>query len=51
MDDDGSGVGDGCGALDADDQPLLDLLDALVNDRGPTVADEALGVNYRTVTL
>jgi len=28
----------------------LDLLDALVNDRGPTGAAEALGVNYRTVT-
>ena len=50
MDDDGPGVGDGCGAGDADDQPLLDLLDALVNDRGPTGAAEALGVNYRTVT-
>ena len=50
MDDDGLGVEDGCGARDADDQPLLDLLDALVNDRGPTGAAEALGVNYRTVT-
>ena len=50
MDDDGPGVGEGCGAGDADDQPLLDLLDALVNDRGPTGAAEALGVNYRTVT-
>ena len=50
MDDDGPGVGDGCGAVDAGDQPLLDLLDALVNDRGPTGAAEALGVNYRTVT-
>ena len=29
---------------------LLDLLAALVNDRGPTGAAEALGVNYRTVT-
>jgi len=28
----------------------LDLLDALVNDRGPTGAAEALGVNYRTVS-
>lgn len=36
--------------MDADDQPLLDLLDALVNDRGPTGAAEALGVNYRTVS-
>ena len=50
MDDDGPGVGDGCGAEDAGDQPLLDLLDALVNDRGPTGAAEALGVNYRTVS-
>ena len=50
MHDDGPGVGDGCGAGDAGDQPLLDLLDALVNDRGPTGAAEALGVNYRTVT-
>ena len=50
MDDDGPGVGDVCGAGDADDQPLLDLLDALVNDQGPTGAAEALGVNYRTVS-
>ena len=50
MNDDGPGVGDGCGSGDADDQPLLDLLDALVNDRGPTGAAEALGVNYRTVS-
>ena len=50
MDDDGPGVGTGDGAVDAEDQPLLDLLDALVNDRGPTGAAEALGVNYRTVT-
>ena len=32
------------------DDLLLDLLDALVNDRGPTGAAEALGVNYRTVS-
>ena len=50
MDDDGPGVETGDGAVDADDQPLLDLLDALVNDRGPTGAAEALGVNYRTVS-
>ena len=50
MDDDGPGVGDGSGAREAGDQPLLDLLDALVNDQGPTGAAEALGVNYRTVT-
>ena len=29
--------------------PLLDLLDALVNDRGKVAAAEALGVNYRTL--
>ncbi len=50
MDDDGPGVGTGDGAVDAGDQPLLDLLDALVNERGPTGAAEALGVNYRTVS-
>ena len=49
MDDDGPGAGDECGAGDADDQPLLDLLDALVNDRGPTGAAGALVVNCRTV--
>ena len=32
------------------DQPLLDLLDALVNDRGRVATAEALGVNYRTMT-
>ena len=31
------------------DQPLLDLLDALVNGRGRVAAAEALGVNYRTM--
>ena len=31
------------------DTPLLDLLDALVNDRGRVAAAEALGVNYRTM--
>ena len=31
------------------DAPLLDLLDALVNDRGRVAAAEALGVNYRTM--
>ena len=41
-------VGEGAG--DAADQPLLDLLDALVDDRGRVAAAEALGVNYRTVT-
>ena len=37
------------GAGDDAGQPLLDLLDALVNERGWTGAAEALGVNYRTV--
>ena len=31
------------------DAPLLDLLDALVNDRGRVATAEALGVNYRTM--
>ena len=49
MDGNGPGFGDADGAGDDADQPLLDLLDSLVNDRGPTGAAEALGVNYRTV--
>ena len=31
------------------DDPLLDLLDALVESRGKVAAAEALGVNYRTM--
>ena len=31
------------------DAPLLDLLDALVSDRGKVAASEVLGVNYRTL--
>ena len=31
------------------DFPLLELLDALVNDRGRVATAEALGVNYRTM--
>ena len=34
---------------DGDDALLLDLLDALVNDRGRTAAARDLGVNYRTL--
>ena len=34
---------------DGDDTPLLDLLDALVSDRGRTAAARSLGVNYRTM--
>ena len=49
MDGNGPGAGAGEGAGDAADQPLLDLLDALVDDRGRVAAAEALGVNYRTV--
>ncbi len=49
MEGNGPGFGDADGAGDDADQPLLDLLDSLVNDRGPTGAAEALGVNYRTV--
>ncbi len=50
MEGNGPGVGDVVGTGDDADQPLLDLLDALVNERGPTGAAEALGVNYRTVS-
>ncbi len=51
---DGSkGAGDGMSIPLSDaplsDEPLLDLLDALVNDRGKVAAAEALGVNYRTM--
>ena len=51
---DGSkGAGDGMSIPLSDaplsDDPLLDLLDALVNDRGKVAAAEALGVNYRTM--
>ncbi len=51
---DGSkGAGDGVSIPLSDaplsDEPLLDLLDALVNDRGKVAAAEALGVNYRTM--
>ena len=49
MDGNGPGVEEGDGAGNAADQPLLDLLDTLVNYRGRTAAAEALGVNYRTV--
>ena len=34
---------------DDNDGPLLDLLDALVSDRGRTAAARSLGVNYRTL--
>ena len=51
MDGNGPGVGEGDGAGNAADQPLLDLLDALVNGRGRTGAAEALGVNYRTLVM
>ena len=34
---------------DGDDALLLDLLDALVSDRGRTATARALGVNYRTL--
>lgn len=49
MDSNGPGVGEVVGAGDDSDQPLLDLLDALVNNRGPTGAADALGVSYRAV--
>ena len=41
-------AGDGVN-IPLSDDPLLDLLDALVNDRGRVAAAEALGVNYRTM--
>ena len=46
-----TGDGDSGGERDfpLSDAPLLDLLDALVNDRGRVAAAEALGVNYRTM--
>ena len=45
------GDGDPGGGPDSplSDQPLLDLLDALVNGRGRVATAEALGVNYRTM--
>ena len=42
------GSGDGMN-IPLSDAPLLDLLDALVNDRGKVAAAEALGVNFRTM--
>ena len=49
MDGNGPGVGEGYGARNDSDQPLLDLLDALVRYRGRVAAAEARGVNYRTL--
>ena len=46
--DSGDGVIPLSGAPLSDD-PLLDLLDALVEERGSVAAAEALGVNYRTL--
>ena len=40
---------EGCDAP-LSDAPLLDLLDALVEQRGRVAAAQALGVNYRTMT-
>ena len=42
-------MSDDIAAREGDDAPLLDLLDALVSDRGRTGAARALGVNYRTM--
>ena len=44
------GSGDGR-YIPLSDSPLLDLLDALVNDMGKVAAAEALGVNYRTLAV
>lgn len=49
MDSNGPGVASVVSAGDDADQPILDLLDALVNNRGRTLAAEALGVNYLMV--
>ena len=38
------------GDVPLSDGPLLDLLDALVEERGQVAAAQALGVNYRTMT-
>ena len=48
---DGAGGGVSIPLSDAplSDDPLLDLLDALVEQRGKMAASEALGVNYRTM--
>ena len=51
---DGSKGGDGGVSIPLSDgllsdDPLLDVLDALVSDRGKVAAAEALGVNYRTM--
>ena len=43
------GSGDGRD-IPLSDSPLLGLLDDLVNDIGKVAAEEALGVNYRTLT-
>ena len=50
-DHDTEGVNDVGGRMNIplSDDPLLDLLDDLVNDRGKVAAAEALGVNYRTM--
>ena len=42
------GDGDGM-SIPLSEDPLLDLLDVLVSDRGKVAAAEALGVNYRTM--
>ena len=46
-----TGDGDSGGERDfpLSDAPLLDLLDALVGQRGKVAASQALGVNYRTM--
>ena len=46
---DGDGVSSPLADAPLSDDPLLDLLDALVEQRGKVAAAEALGVNYRTM--
>ncbi len=46
---DGDGMSIPLSEAPLSDDPLLDLLDALVEQRGKVAAAEALGVNYRTM--
>ncbi|MDE2685754.1 MAG: hypothetical protein F4W95_10515 [Chloroflexi bacterium] len=50
-DDDDSTLGADCDPGIEQDAPLLDLLDAMVDERGRAPAAGVLGVNYRTLAL